>query len=109
MDRRSFESRSDVGVITLEFAAVTVMSKVIRVESAEVLYNRVVVARIEDSSSWGWSLTDCIYYQPLSREAIERGTMQTLSELGRAFECRETRSRVFSKEGAHGRGNDAAK
>jgi hypothetical protein len=65
---------------------VTVTSKVIRVESAEVLYHRVVVARIEDSSSWGWSLMDNMDYQRLSREAIERGIMQTVSELGRALE-----------------------
>jgi len=65
---------------------VTVTSKVIRVESAEVLYHGVVVARIEDSSSWGWSFTDSMDYQRLSREAIERGIMQTVSELGRAFE-----------------------
>lgn len=65
---------------------VTVTSKVIRVESAEVLYHRVVVARIEDSTSWGWSPTDSMDYQRLSREAIERGIMQTVSELGRAFE-----------------------
>jgi hypothetical protein len=65
---------------------VTVTSKVIRVESAEVLYHRVVVARIEDIPSWGWSLTDNVDYQRLSRDAIERGIMQTVSELGRALE-----------------------
>ncbi|HSA62036.1 MAG TPA: hypothetical protein VLE03_07330 [Nitrospiraceae bacterium] len=65
---------------------VTVTSKVIRVESAEVLYHRVIVARIEDSPSWGWSLTDSMDYQRLSREAIERGIMQTVAELGRAME-----------------------
>lgn len=65
---------------------VTVTSKVIRVESAEVLYHGVVVARIDDSPSWGWSFTDSMDYQRLSREAIERGIMQTVSELGRAFE-----------------------
>lgn len=64
---------------------VTVTSKVIRVESAEVLYHRVVVAWIEDSPSW-WSLTDRFDYQRLSREAVERGIMQTVSELGQALE-----------------------
>jgi hypothetical protein len=65
---------------------VTVTSKIIRVESAEVLYHSVVVARIEDSSLWGWSFSENMDYQRLSREAIERGILQTVSELGRAFE-----------------------
>ena len=65
---------------------VTVTSKLIRVESAEVLYHRVVVARIEDVPSWGWSLTDSLDHQRLSREALERGITQTVSELGRALE-----------------------
>ena len=70
----------------LDLPPVTVTSKVIRVESAEVLYHRVVVARIEDSTSWRWSPTDSLDYQRLSREAIARGIMQTVSELGRALE-----------------------
>lgn len=65
---------------------VTVTSKVIRVESAEVLYHRVVVTRIEDSAAWGWSLTDSVDYQRLSREAVEQGIAQTVAELGRALE-----------------------
>lgn len=65
---------------------VTVTSKVIKVESAEVLYHRIVVARIGEPSSWGWSLTDRMDYQQLSRDAIERGIMQTVAELARAFE-----------------------
>lgn len=63
---------------------VTVTSKLIRVESGEVLYHRVVVARIEDASAWGSA--DGVDYQRLNREAMERGIMQTVSELGRAFE-----------------------
>ena len=39
-----------------DLSPVTVTSKVIRVESAEVLYHRVMVARIEDTPAWGWSL-----------------------------------------------------
>lgn len=65
---------------------VTVTSKMIRVESAEVLYHRVVVARIEDAPSWGWSVSDSVDYRRLSREAMERGITQTVLELGRAFE-----------------------
>lgn len=65
---------------------VTVTSKVIRVESAEVLYHRVVVAWLEGSPSWGWSSPERVDYQRLCREAIERGIAQTVLELGRAFE-----------------------
>ncbi|MGQ0665565.1 MAG: hypothetical protein ACT4O4_00880 [Nitrospiraceae bacterium] len=65
---------------------VTVTTKMIRVESAEVLYHSVVVARIEEAPSWGWSSTDSLDYQRLSREALERGIMQTVSELGLALE-----------------------
>ncbi len=62
---------------------ITVTSKVIRIETAEVLYHRVIVARIEDPPSWWWQ--ESIDYQRLSREAIERGIIKTVSELAQAF------------------------
>ena len=65
---------------------VTVTSKLIRVESAEVLYHNVVTARFEDSPKWSWSLSESIDYQRLSRDALERGIVQTVLDLGRAFE-----------------------
>ena len=65
---------------------VTVTSKLIRVESAEVLYHNIVTAPFEDSTQWDWSLSESIDYQRLSREALERGIMQTMLDLERAFE-----------------------
>ena len=64
---------------------VTVTSKMIRVESAEVLYHNVVEAEIEESASWGGSFLDRAEYQRLSREAMERGIVQTVSELRQAL------------------------
>lgn len=67
----------------------TITSKIIRVESAEVLYHGVVVARIGEMASWGWSLEDNTDFHRLSREALERGIVQTVLELRQAFECCE--------------------
>jgi hypothetical protein len=64
---------------------ITVTSKLIRVESAEVLYHRVVTVRFDPVSDGGWMPADNVDYQRLSRDAIERGIMQTVDELGRAF------------------------
>lgn len=64
---------------------VTVTSKMIRVESAEVLYHNIVEAEIEGSTSWGESFVDKTEYQRLSREAVERGIVQTVSELRQAL------------------------
>lgn len=65
---------------------VTVTSKMIRVESAEVLYHNIVETEIEGSFSWGGSLLDKADYQRLSREAMERGILQTVSELRQALQ-----------------------
>ena len=64
---------------------VTVTSKMIRVESAEVVYHHIVEAEIEGPTSWGGSFLDRIEYQRLSREAIDRGIVQTVSELRQAL------------------------
>jgi hypothetical protein len=64
----------------------TVTSKLIRVESAEIVYHNVVTARVDDAPRWGWSLADETDYQRLSRDAMERGITQTVLELGRALE-----------------------
>lgn len=61
-----------------------VTSKLIRVESAEVLYHRVVVAQLEESAASGW--WDSQDAQRLSRAALERGIRETVIELGRAFD-----------------------
>jgi hypothetical protein len=65
---------------------VTVTSKLIRVESAEVLYHNVVTAPFEDSDEWDWLQSESFDYRRLSREALERGIVQTVLDLERAFE-----------------------
>ena len=64
---------------------VTVTSKMIRVESAEVLYHNIVETEIEESTSWIRSFSDGTGYQRLSREAVERGIVQTVLELRQAL------------------------
>ena len=63
---------------------ILVTSKLIRVESAEVLYHRVIVAQLEESAVSGW--WDGQDAQRLSRAALERGIRETVVELGRAFD-----------------------
>jgi len=65
---------------------VTVTSKIIRVESAEVVYHNVVTAHMDETEASGWSLSDNVDYQRWSREAVDRGVMQTVDDLRRAFE-----------------------
>ena len=65
---------------------VTVTSKIIRVESAEVAYHNVVTARADEVEGFGWSLSDHVDYHGWSRAAIDRGVMQTVFDLRRAFE-----------------------
>jgi len=65
---------------------VTVTSKIIRVESAEVVYHNVVTAHADDTETSGWSLSDNVDYQRWSREAVDRGIMRTVDDLRRAFE-----------------------
>jgi hypothetical protein len=64
---------------------VTVTSKIIRVESGEVVYYNVVTAR-GDEPEGSWLHSDDVDYQRWSREAIDRGIMQTVYDLRRAFE-----------------------
>lgn len=65
---------------------ITVTTKIIRVESAEVVYHNVVIARLDDQSDGDWSLTDHTDYHQLSRDALERSIDQTMVDLQRAFE-----------------------
>lgn len=65
---------------------ITVASKIIRVESAEVVYHNVVTARAEEADGSRWSLSDNVDYQRWSREALDRGIMQTVADLQRAFQ-----------------------
>ena len=61
-------------------------TKIIRVESAEVVYHDVVTAYIDDKGLGDWSLSDNVDYHELSRAALERGIEQTVFDLERAFE-----------------------
>ena len=65
---------------------VTITSKIIRVESGEVVYHNVVTARADETEGSGWSLSDNVDYQRWSREALDRGIMQTVYDLHRAFD-----------------------
>lgn len=64
----------------------TITSKIIRVESGEVVYHNVVTARVDETEGFGWSLSDNVDYQRWSREALDRGIMQTVYDLHRAFD-----------------------
>jgi hypothetical protein len=65
---------------------VIVMSKIIRIESAEVVFHNVVTARIEDQPEWGWSMAESTDFQRFNRAALERGIVQTVQDLRRAFQ-----------------------
>ncbi len=65
---------------------VTITSKIIRVESGEVAYHNVVTAHVDEAEGSGWSLSDNIDYHRWSREALDRGIMQTVHNLRRAFD-----------------------
>ncbi len=65
--------------------SITVTTKIIRVESAEVVYLNVVTAPMDDGG-WDWALSDNMDYHQLNRAALERGISQTVFDLRRAFE-----------------------
>jgi hypothetical protein len=65
---------------------VTITTKIIRVESAEVVYLDVVVAKMHDygyGDRWFFDNPD---YELLSREALDRSIQQTVVDLQRAFQ-----------------------
>lgn len=65
---------------------ITVTSKIIRVESAEVVYLNVVTARVDGADGSRWLLSDNVDYKRWSREALDRGIKQTVVDLQRAFQ-----------------------
>jgi hypothetical protein len=65
---------------------ITVTSKIIRVESAEVVYMNVVTARVDGADGSRWLLSDNVDYKRWSREALDRGIKQTVVDLQRAFQ-----------------------
>jgi hypothetical protein len=64
---------------------ITVATKIIRVESAEIVYHNVVTAHLDNEGRWEWALPDNMDYHQLSRAALERGIEQTIIDLERAF------------------------
>jgi hypothetical protein len=64
----------------------TITSKIIRVESGEIIYHNVVTAHADDTEESGWSLSDNVDYHRWNREALDRGVLQTVYELHRAFD-----------------------
>ncbi|HEU4684327.1 MAG TPA: hypothetical protein VFS39_07480 [Nitrospira sp.] len=64
---------------------VTITTKIIRVESAEVVYLDVVTARMEDYGYGDRWLFDSGDYDVLSREALDRSIKQTVADLQSAF------------------------
>src|SRR5262245_34428054 len=69
-----------------DLPSVIITSKIIRVESGEVVYHNVVTARVDETEESGWSLSDNLDYQRWSREAVDRGVIQTVDDLCHAFE-----------------------
>lgn len=65
---------------------VTITSKIIRVESGEVVYHNVVSARADETERSAWSLSDNVDYHRWSREALDRSIRQTVADLHRAFD-----------------------
>ena len=68
---------------------IIVTTKIIRVESAEVVYHDVVTARVgvgPADGSGGFLSDSSVDYQRWSREALEKGIMQTVVDLQRAFQ-----------------------
>jgi hypothetical protein len=64
----------------------TITSKIIRVESGEVVYHNVVTTPVDETEGSGWSLSDNVDYLRWSREAVDRGVIQTVDDLCRAIE-----------------------
>ncbi len=63
-----------------------VTSKIIRVESAEVLFHNVVTASVNDRDGGGRShFASDFKARPLLRSALDRGVQQTISDLRHAF------------------------
>jgi hypothetical protein len=65
---------------------ITITSKIIRIESGEVVYHNVVTAGAEEIEGSSWSLSDNVDYYRWSREALDRGIMQTVYDLHDAFD-----------------------
>ena len=65
---------------------ITITTKIIRVESGEVVYFDVVIAKMQDYGYGDRWMFDNLDYDQLSREALERSIKQTVVDLQRAFQ-----------------------
>jgi len=65
---------------------ITITTKIIRVESGEVVYLNVVMARIQDPGYGDRWWFDNLDYAQLSQEALERSITQTVVDLQQAFQ-----------------------
>jgi hypothetical protein len=65
---------------------ITITTKIIRVESAEVVYLDVVTAKMQDHGYGDRWFFDNPDYAQLTREALERSIQQTVVDLERAFQ-----------------------
>src|ERR1044072_7174310 len=52
--------------LTSQLRPIPVTTKIVRVESAEVIYLNVVTVRMDDEGRWDWSSSDNLDYQQLS-------------------------------------------
>jgi hypothetical protein len=64
----------------------TITSKIIRAESGKIVYHNAATAPVDDKEESTWALSDNIDYHRWSREALDRGIMQTVYDLHRAFD-----------------------
>lgn len=65
---------------------IVITSKIIRVESAEVVFHNVATARFHGSPRDGWGLGDAPDPWLSSRDVIEQGIVETVLQLHRAFQ-----------------------
>ena len=72
----------------------TITTKIVRVESAEVAYEDVVIAEAADTGNEDLSLSNLDYSQ-LKYEALERSIQQTVIDLQQAFQWSSSSPRLL--------------
>lgn len=73
---------------TGDLAPFTLTSKIIRVESAEVVFHNVVTSRVETFGGWMPPVFSDSHMPPVVRAAVDRGVAQTIADLRHAFRVR---------------------
>jgi hypothetical protein len=64
----------------------TVTSKIIRVETGEVVLHNVVTSEVGEHDGWSLASSDSSDFQRMSRAALEHGVATTVANLRRAFQ-----------------------